>query len=138
VVDCRGHTYDRCSIERALRTNPGVSPTTNQRYPGGEAKLVPNFTLKSMIERWTAQHGTQRPGTPPPCCIGAPPTSTQRAPTACLPGPNTNAERRRQVAPGSAGWPPPWESACASALLRRAALLAVSLRRTRQGDRLAG
>ena len=62
VVDCLGHTYDRCSIERALQNKPGWSPSTNQRFPGGEAKLVTNYLVKSMVDSWTARHGTQRPG----------------------------------------------------------------------------
>ena len=93
VVDCKGHTYERSAIEEALMHRPGVSPFTNQRYPGGDAKLQPNYNLKSMIDDWVAHHGVQRPGSPPPPPaaptppsaasgsehVGAPPAAARRA-----------------------------------------------------------
>ena len=50
VIDCFGHTYERREIEKALLHKPGYSPMTNQKYPGGDAKLQTNFALRQAIE----------------------------------------------------------------------------------------
>jgi len=59
VIDCFGHTYERRAIEKALLHKPGYSPMTNQKYPGGDAKLHTNLALRQAIESMVSQ--TQRP-----------------------------------------------------------------------------
>ena len=59
VMDCFGHTYERREIEKALLHKPGYSPMTNQKYPGGDAKLQTNFALRQAIEEMVPE--TQQP-----------------------------------------------------------------------------
>jgi len=59
VIDCFGHTYERREIEKALLHKPGYSPMTNQKYPGGDAKLQTNFALRQAIEEMVPE--TQQP-----------------------------------------------------------------------------
>jgi hypothetical protein len=59
VIDCLGHTYERGAIENALRHRPGFCPMTNERYPGGDAKLRTNLALRQTIEEMVPL--TQRP-----------------------------------------------------------------------------
>ena len=58
-MDCFGHTYERREIEKALLHKPGYSPMTNQKYPGGDAKLQTNFALRQAIEEMVPE--TQQP-----------------------------------------------------------------------------
>jgi hypothetical protein len=50
VIDCLNHTYERRAIENALLYRPGFCPFTNERYPGGDAKLRANLALRQTIE----------------------------------------------------------------------------------------
>jgi hypothetical protein len=50
VVDANGHTFERSAIERSLVLHPGFSPYTNASYPGGVARLTPNFIGRDMID----------------------------------------------------------------------------------------
>jgi hypothetical protein len=59
VIDHFNHTFERRCIEKALRFRPGYCPMTNQRYPGGDAKLRTNLALRQAIESLVSQ--TQRP-----------------------------------------------------------------------------
>ena len=59
VIDCFGHTYERRGIEKALLHKPGYSPMTNEKYPGGDAKLQTNFALRQAIEEMVPE--TQQP-----------------------------------------------------------------------------
>ena len=59
VIDCLNHTYERHAIETALLHRPGFCPMTNERYPGGDAKLHSNLALRQTIEAMVPL--TQRP-----------------------------------------------------------------------------
>ena len=59
VIDCLNHTYERHAIETALLHRPGFCPFTNERYPGGDAKLHSNLALRQTIEAMVPL--TQRP-----------------------------------------------------------------------------
>ncbi|TKW04487.2 hypothetical protein SEVIR_7G111800v4 [Setaria viridis] len=50
VTLCTGQTYDRPCIERWLAAGHRTCPVTMQ--PLGDAALVPNRTLRHLIERW--------------------------------------------------------------------------------------
>ena len=50
VTLCTGQTYDRPCIERWLAAGHRTCPVTMQ--PLGDAVLVPNRTLRHLIERW--------------------------------------------------------------------------------------
>lgn len=55
VTLCTGQTYDRPCIERWLAAGHRTCPVTMQ--PLGDAALVPNRTLRHLIERWlSADH----------------------------------------------------------------------------------
>ncbi|KAJ1463330.1 hypothetical protein M885DRAFT_610341 [Pelagophyceae sp. CCMP2097] len=53
VVAADGHTYERVSIERWVRTRRS-SPQTNA--PLSSREVVPNHALKSLIRTWTETH----------------------------------------------------------------------------------
>eukprot|EP00976_Prorocentrum_cordatum_P063839 1177245-Prorocentrum_minimum.AAC.1 len=57
VMDANGHTFERAAIEAALRERPGVFPLTNERYPDGEARLMPNRAVKHIIQEYLARKG---------------------------------------------------------------------------------
>ncbi|KAG0525871.1 hypothetical protein BDA96_06G094900 [Sorghum bicolor] len=60
VTLCTGQTYDRPCIERWLAAGHRTCPVTMQ--PLGDAALVPNRTLRHLIERWlSADHHHQIP-----------------------------------------------------------------------------
>ncbi|CAN6275729.1 unnamed protein product [Urochloa humidicola] len=68
VTLCTGQTYDRPCIERWLAAGHRTCPVTMQ--PLGDAALVPNRTLRHLIERWlSADHNL--PGPAPPAAIAA-------------------------------------------------------------------
>jgi hypothetical protein len=50
VMDANGHTFERSAIERSLVHRPDFSPYTNTPYPGGVARLTPNYTVRDMID----------------------------------------------------------------------------------------
>jgi hypothetical protein len=50
VVDANGHTFERSAIERSLVHWPGMSPKTNASYPDGDARLMPNYTGRDIID----------------------------------------------------------------------------------------
>jgi hypothetical protein len=62
-----GMTYDRKPISVALAINPGTDPMTNIKF-NDEPKLVPNYSLKSLIETWKRHHmaGSIEPHLQPP------------------------------------------------------------------------
>ena len=57
VIDAKGYTFDRAAIEAALREKPGVCPLTNERYPGGEARLMSNRAVKHIIDEYQEKKG---------------------------------------------------------------------------------
>jgi len=59
VTLCTGQTYDRPCIERWLAAGHRTCPVTMQ--PLGDAVLVPNRTLRHLIERWLSADQQQIP-----------------------------------------------------------------------------
>ncbi|CAD6260828.1 unnamed protein product [Miscanthus lutarioriparius] len=59
VTLCTGQTYDRPCIERWLAAGNRTCPVTMQ--PLGDAALVPNRTLRHLIERWLSADHHQIP-----------------------------------------------------------------------------
>ncbi|KAG2572234.1 U-box domain-containing protein 25-like [Panicum virgatum] len=59
VTLCTGQTYDRPCIERWLAAGHRTCPVTMQ--PLGDAVLVPNSTLRHLIERWLSADQQQIP-----------------------------------------------------------------------------
>jgi len=57
MVDANGHTFERSAIERSLVHRPGISPKTNARYPNGDARLMPNYAVREMIEEFNKAPG---------------------------------------------------------------------------------
>ncbi|GMI74975.1 plant U-box 19 [Hibiscus trionum] len=51
-----GHTYDRCSILKWLRSGNATCPKTGEKLINTE--LVPNLVLKRMIQQYCAENGT--------------------------------------------------------------------------------
>jgi hypothetical protein len=52
VIDANGHTFDRSAIQRVLVHKPGISPLTNELYPNGDARLLPNRLVRNMIDEF--------------------------------------------------------------------------------------
>ncbi|CAO2035145.1 unnamed protein product [Urochloa humidicola] len=107
VTLCTGQTYDRPSIERWLAAGHRTCPVTMQ--PLGDAALVPNRTLRHLIDRWlSADH--QLPSPTPPAAITAAANDTEEPSLAAL---------KRYLQSGSGG-----ANANKLAALRKAATLA--------------
>ncbi|CAN6270135.1 unnamed protein product [Urochloa humidicola] len=64
VTLCTGQTYDRPCIERWLAAGHRTCPVTMQ--PLGDAALVPNRTLRHLIDRWLSADHHHLPGHPTP------------------------------------------------------------------------
>lgn len=65
VTVCTGQTYDRCSIESWTSTGHATCPVT--RLPLTDFTLIPNHTLRRLIQAWCVAHrpyGVQRIPTP--------------------------------------------------------------------------
>ncbi|KAJ1696386.1 hypothetical protein LUZ63_004898 [Rhynchospora breviuscula] len=66
VTLCTGQTYDRCSIQKWLEDGNLTCPVTMQ--PLHDPTLVPNHTLRHLIEQWVLKgpdpnHQLKQPGT---------------------------------------------------------------------------
>ncbi|XP_074558107.1 U-box domain-containing protein 21-like [Curcuma longa] len=60
-----GITYDRRSIEEWLERGRATCPVTNRPLgPDADLLLIPNHSLRRMIQDWTAAHGPDRVPTP--------------------------------------------------------------------------
>ncbi|XP_074586130.1 U-box domain-containing protein 20-like [Curcuma longa] len=60
-----GITYDRRSIEAWLDRGNGTCPVTSLPLgPDADLLLIPNHSLRRMIQEWTAAHGPTRVPTP--------------------------------------------------------------------------
>ncbi|CAN6248694.1 unnamed protein product [Urochloa humidicola] len=107
VTLCTGQTYDRPSIERWFAAGHRTCPVTMQ--PLGDAALVPNRTLRHLIDRWlSADH--QLPSPMPPAAITAAANDAEEPSLAAL---------KRCLQSGSGG-----ANANKLAALRKAATLA--------------
>lgn len=56
VTLCTGQTYDRCSIEPWLEGGNSTCPCTRQQLISLD--LVPNHTLRRLIQEWCVAHGS--------------------------------------------------------------------------------
>ncbi|CAM8939867.1 unnamed protein product [Rhodiola kirilowii] len=55
VTVSTGQTYDRCSIQKWLKAGNTVCPITGERLTSNE--LVPNYSLKKLIDQFCAENG---------------------------------------------------------------------------------
>jgi hypothetical protein len=54
VMDANGYTYERIAIERSHANRPGICPMTNERYLYAGARLIPNRSVRDMIDAFNA------------------------------------------------------------------------------------
>ncbi|XP_020598628.1 U-box domain-containing protein 1-like [Phalaenopsis equestris] len=54
VVLASGHTYDRSSISRWLKSGHQTCPKSGQKL--SHMALIPNYNLKSLVEQWCTEH----------------------------------------------------------------------------------
>ncbi|WOL08043.1 hypothetical protein Cni_G16795 [Canna indica] len=72
VTVCTVQTYDRSSIESWVATGNTTCPVT--RVPLTDFTLIPNYTLRCLIQEWCVAHRalgverTNRPWKPWRCC----------------------------------------------------------------------